>query len=180
MAITTFARIQHRRGIKTDLPQELYEGELGWCIDTRELFIGNGQPFGGNTQILTSYSPNNDLITNFWRTKDLAIVASVARPLGAKLNDFASVKDFGATGNGSTNDAPAINAAIQELFTSLGNLAVIDQARQITLYLPAGTYAIEASILLYPYLNLVGDGVDNTVVLVNDASLLCAMETADS
>ena len=180
MAITTFARIQHRRGIKTDLPPALYEGELGWCIDTRELFIGNGDPFGGNTQILTAYSPNNDLITNFWRTKDLEIVSSVARPLGAKLNDFASVKDFGATGDGSTDDAPAINAAIQELFTSLGNLAVIDQARQITIHLPAGTYAIESPILLYPYLNLVGDGVGNTVILVNDAAMVCALETSDS
>ena len=180
MAITTFARIQHRRGIKTDLPPALFEGELGWCIDTRELFIGNGEPFGGNTQILTAYSPNNDLITNFWRTKDLAMVSSVARPLGAKLNDFATVKDFGATGDGATDDAPAINAAIQELFTSLGNLAVIDQARQITIYVPAGTYAIKSPILLYPYVNLIGDGADNTVILVDDVGMLSAMETADS
>jgi hypothetical protein len=180
MAITTFARIQHRRGIKTDLPPALYEGELGWCIDTRELFIGNGEPFGGNTQILTAYSPNNNLITNFWRTKDLSIVASVPRPLGAKLNDFASVKDFGATGDGVTDDAPSINAAIQELFTSLGNIPVIDQSRQVTIYLPAGTYAIEATLLLYPFVNIVGDGVENTIILVNNPILTCAMQTADS
>jgi hypothetical protein len=180
MAITTFARIQHRRGIKTDLPPALYEGELGWCIDTRELFIGNGDPFGGNTQILTSYSPNNELITNFWQTQDLAIATSVPRPLGGKLNDFASVKDFGATGDGVTDDAPSINAAISELFSTLGTVSVAEQARQIRLHFPAGTYAIQSPILLYPQLCLVGDGADNTVILVSDPGMLCALETADS
>jgi len=180
MAITTFARIQHRRGIKTDLPPALHEGELGWCVDTRELFIGNGEPFGGNTQILTAYSPNNDLITNFWRTKDIPVVASVARPLGAKLNDMASVKDFGATGDGVSDDSVSINTAIAELFTSLGAVAVIDQAKQVTIHLPAGTYAIEAPLLLYPNLNLVGDGIGNTVILITNMSMLYAMETADS
>ena len=37
---TLVARIQNRRGYKVNLPQPLAPGELGWCIDTKELFIG--------------------------------------------------------------------------------------------------------------------------------------------
>jgi hypothetical protein len=180
MAITTFARIQHRRGIKTDLPTALYEGELGWCVDTRELFIGNAEPFGANTQILTEYSNNSSLITNFWQTDDITVQSAVARPLGSKLNDIASVKDFGAKGNGIDDDAPAINAAIQELFASSGSAQNLDRAKQVTVLLPAGVYTIKSPILLYPFVNMVGDGAGNTIILCDDPSMSWTMQTADS
>jgi hypothetical protein len=62
MAITSISRIQQRRGRAnsgTGLPQ-LASGELGWAIDTQELYIGNGAvsegaPFVGNTRILTEH-----------------------------------------------------------------------------------------------------------------------------
>ena len=57
MAITSISRIQVRRGIKSDLPQNLAEGEIGFCLDTREVFIGNGPGFGGNTALLTEFTP---------------------------------------------------------------------------------------------------------------------------
>lgn len=59
MAILQISRIQNRRGLKEDLPQ-LSSAELGWSVDTRELYIGNGnvllspQP-GLNTRILTEH-----------------------------------------------------------------------------------------------------------------------------
>ena len=57
MAITQISRIQHRRGLRESLPQ-LAAGEIGFSIDTQELFIGNGTvsegaPQTGNTKILT-------------------------------------------------------------------------------------------------------------------------------
>ncbi len=57
MAITQISRIQHRRGLRESLPQ-LAAGELGWAVDTQELFIGNGTvsdgaPETGNTKIIT-------------------------------------------------------------------------------------------------------------------------------
>jgi len=56
MAIVSISRVQSRRGLKSDLPINLAEGELGWCLDTRELFIGNGPGYGGNTALLTQFS----------------------------------------------------------------------------------------------------------------------------
>lgn len=40
MADIVVSRIQHRRGLRSNLPQPLREGELGFCTDTDQLFIG--------------------------------------------------------------------------------------------------------------------------------------------
>ena len=59
MAVVQISKIQVRRGKKTvsGIPQ-LASGELGWAVDTQELYIGNGSvaegaPAVGNTKILT-------------------------------------------------------------------------------------------------------------------------------
>jgi hypothetical protein len=57
MAIVSISRMQVRRGLYENLPQ-LASGELGWAIDQRRLFVGNGTleegaPFIGNTEVLT-------------------------------------------------------------------------------------------------------------------------------
>jgi len=44
-----------RRGLKADLPV-LMDGEIGWCTDTEELFIGNS---GTNILISNLYDPGN-------------------------------------------------------------------------------------------------------------------------
>ena len=62
MAVVQISRIQIRRGQKnagSGLPQ-LASGELGWAVDSQELFIGNGSvaegsPAVGNTKVLTQY-----------------------------------------------------------------------------------------------------------------------------
>lgn len=61
MAIVQISQIKHRRGTNENLPQ-LASAELGWSVDTRQLYIGNGTldegaPEIGNTEILTEYSP---------------------------------------------------------------------------------------------------------------------------
>ena len=58
MAILQISRITQRKGLAQDLPEPLAGAELGWAIDTRQLFIGNGEltegaPVVGNTEILT-------------------------------------------------------------------------------------------------------------------------------
>jgi len=63
MAILQISQIQVRRGLNQDLPQ-LASGELGWSLDTRQLYIGNGTVSEGAvtegvTEILTEYSAFN-------------------------------------------------------------------------------------------------------------------------
>ena len=55
MAIVQISRITHRQGLAENLPQ-LAGGELGWSIDERKLYIGNGTltdgaPVIGNTEV---------------------------------------------------------------------------------------------------------------------------------
>jgi hypothetical protein len=68
MAVIQISKIQVRRGYGEDIPQ-LASGELGWSIDERRLFIGNGTltegaPEIGNTEILTIYSPIGAALAN--------------------------------------------------------------------------------------------------------------------
>ena len=60
MAIVQISQIKHRRGTNENLPQ-LASAELGWSVDTQQLYIGNGTleegaPEIGNTEILTVLS----------------------------------------------------------------------------------------------------------------------------
>lgn len=63
---------------------------------------------------------------------------AVATTVQAKLRQYVSVKDFGAVGNGTTNDTAAIVAAI----------AACQAAAQSSLYFPTGIYRIESTITL--------------------------------
>lgn len=60
MAIVQVSQITNRKGRAENLPQ-LAGAELGWAVDERKLYIGNGTleegaPVIGNTEILTEYS----------------------------------------------------------------------------------------------------------------------------
>lgn len=60
MAIVQVSQVKHRHGLQQDLPQ-LATAELGWSVDSRRLYIGNGTlsegaPEVGNTEVLTEYS----------------------------------------------------------------------------------------------------------------------------
>jgi hypothetical protein len=60
VAIVQISQITNRKGRNENLPQ-LAGGELGWSVDTRQLYIGNGTiqegaPEIGNTEILTEFS----------------------------------------------------------------------------------------------------------------------------
>lgn len=60
MAIVQISRITNRKGLQENLPQ-LAGAELGWSVDSRRLYIGNGTlqegaPVIGNTEILTEFS----------------------------------------------------------------------------------------------------------------------------
>jgi len=69
--------------------------------------------------------------------------------IDGRLRDFTSVKDYGATGDGVTDDTDAINAA----------LAANDKV-----YLPAGTY-ITSDVLLYGInTQLAGDGHQSSII----------------
>lgn len=172
MAIVQISRITNRKGLQENLPQ-LAGAELGWSIDERRLFIGNGTlaegaPVVGNTEILTEFSDILEFQTTYTYKGEAAgyVVqtgpsanAPVSQSLQSWLDQFASVKDFGAKGDGVTDDTDAINRALFQLYCREVN----PQIRR-SLFFPAGVYLITESIIIPPYATLYGEGIDNSIV----------------
>lgn len=72
---------------------------------------------------------------------------------------YRNVKDYGATGDGSTDDTNAINAAI-----SYGNRCGVGCNSSTTspaiVYFPAGTYQVHAPLVMDYYTQMIGDAND--------------------
>lgn len=80
------------------------------------------------------------------------------RTVGDKLRETVSVKDFGATGDGTTDDTAAIRAAVDYANVAGG-----------TVYFPAGTYLVGSApgIQVHSYVHLLGSGSGASVIRTN-------------
>jgi hypothetical protein len=188
MAVVQISRIQVRRGKENSgsgLPQ-LASGEMAWSIDAQNLWIGNGSvaegaPKVGNTKILTQNDLGSngnilDLITYQYKKNDFSIVTGSAganfpfiRDIQQKLDEVqTSVTDFGALGDGITDDTASIQLAINQLFLNAINLT--DTASRVTLFFPAGKYIITSTLSVPSYASLVGAGKDKTIIQFNNTN----------
>jgi hypothetical protein len=90
------------------------------------------------------------------------LTGAVGRTVHQKLQDYVSVTDFGAKGDGVTDDTAAIQAAIDAFKpTSVGAEGLPNQSKYI--YIPEGVYIITAPIKIYSGINLYGDGAASTL-----------------
>ena len=78
-----------------------------------------------------------------------ADAGSVARTVYDKLDDVASVRDFGAIGDGVADDAPAFQAAVDA---------------QQCIYVPPGTYRLASTVTVKPRRRIVGSGRDTSTI----------------
>ena len=175
MAIVQISRITQRKGLEEDLPQPLAPAELGWAVDTRQLYIGPGTIAEGspdernNVEILTEYSDILATQTAYTYTGQTATGysvqtgpsagAPVSQSLQSRLDSYCVVSDFGATGNGVTDDTAAINRALNQLYCVQAN----PQIRR-SLFFPAGSYLITDTILVPPYAMLYGEGPESSIL----------------
>jgi hypothetical protein len=189
MAIVQISRITQRKGLAENLPQ-LAGGELGWAIDDRKLYIGNGTlaegaPTVGNTEVLTEFSDILDLASSYTYKGEAAgytvqtgPTASdpVTRTLQAVFDDYASIKDFGATGDGVTDDTAAINRAFYQLYCRDINVQI-----RRSLFFPAGTYRITSELLIPPFARLIGEGANSSIIVLDaDSDSDYVARTVDS
>jgi len=175
MAVYQISKIQIRRGKANsgvEFPQ-LASGELGWAIDTQELFIGNGSvsegaPLVGNTKILTTHdeilstAEYSYRITTPGFTTGISSNTPIFRLLQSRLDDRVNVSDFGAIGNGIADDTAAIIRAVTNLFANITNTA-----NRLILEFPAGIYKITDTITIPSFANIVGHGIDKTIIQFN-------------
>lgn len=81
------------------------------------------------------------------------------RSLQRKLDEYVSIKDFGAKGDGITDDTEAINRALFELYCRTPNPA----ARKALIF-PAGRYIVSDGINVPTNAILKGEGAGNTII----------------
>lgn len=176
MAVVQISRIQQRRGKKnsqTGFPQ-LASGELGWAIDTQELYIGNGavsegSPAVGNTKIITEHDDILALVDLYQYKRNNTHIQTgfsssmpVYRSLQDRLDDLVSVKSFGVIGDGITDDTAALQRAIDELF--LNDYTKNNPSSKIILYIEPGIYKVTNEIRIPPFAHIVGSGIDSTII----------------
>jgi hypothetical protein len=103
-------------------------------------------------------------------TDDYPVTATgsiTARTLSDRFGDLANVKDFGAVGDGVTDDTAAIQAAI---IASYGQ----------TLYFPSATYKISSTITIAEQIYLLGDSRFSSIIRWNNATLEAFNVTTDT
>jgi len=173
VAILQISRITQRKGLAQDLPEPLAGAELGWAVDTRQLFIGNGEltegaPVVGNTEILTEFSDLLQYTTAYTYKGSAAGYdvqtgatsgSPVSQSLQSRLDSYAVVTDFGATGDGVTDDTAAINRALFQLYCRQTNTQI-----RRSLFFPAGTYLITDTIKIPPFAQLYGEGPNSSII----------------
>ena len=173
MAIVQVSRITHRKGLKQDLPEPLASAELGWAVDKRKLYIGNGTiaegaPVVGNTEILTEFSDILGFFTQYtYEGNDAGYSVQtgatpgnpITQSLQSRLDSYAVVSSFGAVGDGSTDVTENINRALFQIYCRSESPA----ARR-SLFFPAGEYIITDTLNIPSNATLYGEGLDSTII----------------
>ena len=202
MAVYQISKIQIRRGKSRTglgLPQ-LASGELGWAVDSQELYIGNGSisegaPSVGNTKILTSrdiLSGGSGLISvlehTFKSTDDTYTTGlnssfPVVRTLQSLLDDNAYVTSFGVVGDGVVDDTAALQRAINQIFANYNLKSFLNTpasvSRRMKLNIPAGVYKITDTLVIPSYATIVGAGIDKTIIRYTEKSTIAVRLTPD-
>lgn len=170
------------------LPQ-LSSGELGWSTDQQRLFIGNGSvaegaPAVGNTEILTEArmfeiltSTDAYTATNYTYKGHNVTPAdgSVVRTVQHKLDDNVTSFDYNA---GDYKDSTtALQKALDDIY--LNSSTKTKPSSRVPFRIPAGTYFITRPLYVPPYANIIGDGIDKTVLVSINSTNTTIFTTVD-
>lgn len=178
MAVVQISKIQVRRGLKNSgigVPQ-LSSAEFAWAVDTQELYIGNGSvaegaPFVGNTKIITERDNILELAAGYqFANNDPAISFSVPRTLQSKIDEYVSVLDFGAVGDGITDNVEAFQTAFTQLFRNT------DSKFKKILFVPNGTYRFASNLRIPGTAVIRGESNAETILRFENANILLISE----
>ena len=182
MAVVQISKIQIRRGQKNSssgVPQ-LSSAELAWAVDTQELYIGNGAvsegaPYVGNTKVLTEHDNILELAGSYtFASDDPAVTLSTPRSLLSKIDEVqVSVADFGAVGDGSTNNVAAFQNALTDLFRNA------DSKYRKVLIVPNGEYKFLSDLEIPSNAIIRGETKNGVVLNLDTANIRFVTATGD-
>ena len=137
----------------------VYQQKATYTTVTTTLTFSSAPPLGTNNIEVVSF------VLSSVGTTDSALVTylpsgtgAVTRTAQAKMRDTVSVKDFGAVGDGTTDDTAAIQAAITYAASTINGAAGME------VFLPTGTYLISSRITLPNRVGLRGANGRGTVI----------------
>ena len=136
----------------------VYQNKSTYSISGTNVIFSEAPPLNSKIEINVFRALTLSETTQASNVGYTATGASALRTVQAKLDEFVSVKDFGAVGDGVADDTAAIQAAI-------------DAAAGRPVYVPAGTYVITSTIdmesaatgLFNQGPQLIGDGIGKTI-----------------
>ena len=136
--------------------------------DTDTVTFVSGLHVGASVKFTTASPVASSVVNAINVAYDPPFTGAVATNVEAKLSETVSVKDFGAVGDGVTDDTAAIQAAIDGV--SAGT----------TILFPAGTYSITSQLLVSGKGQLTLLGERGAKLLFTDGSYIGLLFTATS
>ena len=133
--------------------------------DSDTVTFVSGLHVGAQVKFTTTQQQGAGVVDSSQVTYDAPFTASVATNVEAKLSEYVSVKDFGAVGDGTTDDTAAIQAAYNAVNTVDGSQGV---------FFPSGTYLISDTIDCTPNYGttvpqMLGEGADTSKIVAKAA-----------
>jgi len=171
MAVVQISKIQIRRDIKDGepadpLPVQLAAGELAWCLDTNQLYIGTynttAPEITSNVEILTKESDIFTIGSYAYGPVNTLPNGKYTRTIQSRLDDRVNANAFNIPTNGLDDCEPVINLAIKRLYKdSLQGDGRAD-IRSV-LEFSAGLFVFENPIYVYSYTKIIGAGAGSTI-----------------
>ena len=139
----------------------LQDGDANTIATINEEGLGLTERSGDPTPVANTgflYPKDADGITELYYENSDGYVTQLTR--GGSIGDFLNVKDFGATGDGVTDDTAAIQATIDY---------IVNTGVELPIFFPAGTYIVDDGYISLPVsiqgLEIYGAGRDESTGL---------------
>jgi len=110
--------------------------DTAYTIDATAITFTEAPPTNANVCVLATAAASTGTVDTAQVT---ASGSTTARALNLRFAEVYNVKDYGATGDGATDDAPAIQAALD----------AADAASGGTVYAPDGEYLLGSGLIIY-------------------------------
>lgn len=135
-----------------------YVGDSYLETDSNTVTFTAGLHVGAEVKFTTAVQTTTGAVDASIVSYDPPFTGAVAQTVQTKLEQYVSVKDFGAVGDGVADDTAAINAAISYASTA------INGATGMSVYFPTGTYLISSKITLPNRVGLQGANGRGTII----------------
>lgn len=104
-------KIQIKRGTKASLPS-LDSGEMGYCVDTKELYVGNAS--GGNTKV--AMSTEAAPVSHTHNANDISAGTLAAARLPVASTSAAGIVQLNSTTNSTSTTQAATASAVNSAY----------------------------------------------------------------